>query len=431
MRDLWGLMREYDIVVVGGGPAGCMAAKYAAKAGASTLIIEENSAIGEPVQCAGLISKRAIEESELKNIGSFVNCELKGAIVHSQSHELRIESPSPEKSAFAIRRDIFDKELAKAAMDEGAELILNSKVKHVKKGGERDGAKLTILAAATTSAGVNLEENEIKANVVIGADGWRSGIARMAGVGEGLTVTKNFLNCVQIEGQYEIHEPVADIFVGKTIAPGFFAWVIPIGETTARIGLCIDKRFSPHPNPLPFLKRILSGHPIIAAKYKGTQSKFTAGAIPIPMERQKTVKTGDGTGILLVGDAAAQVKPVTGGGVYYGMKCGKIAGEAAARACRERNMELLNGYEKRWQEEIGAEMAFGLKIHRLRCVFSDKDFDRMCQALSKYDMIQRITNRGDMDYPSFVFRELLKNPGIIMLMAKNIIKYLYAERKIR
>ena len=429
MRDLWGLMREYDIVVVGGGPAGCMAAKYAAKAGASTLIIEEHSAIGEPVQCAGLISKRAIEESELKNIGSFVNCELKGAIVHSHSHVLRIESPSPEKSAFAIRRDIFDKELAKAAMDEGAELILNSKVKHVKKGGEREGAKLTILAAAatTTNAGVK-EENEIKANVVIGADGWRSGIARMAG----LTVTKNFLNCVQIEGQYEIHEPVADIFVGKTIAPGFFAWVIPIGETTARIGLCIDKRFSPHPNPLPFLKRILSEHPVIAKKYKfGTQSKFTAGAIPIPMERQKTVKTENGTGILLVGDAAAQVKPVTGGGVYYGMKCGKIAGEAAARACLERNMELLNGYEKRWQEEIGAEMAFGLKIHRLRCVLSDKDFDRMCQALSKYDMIQRITNRGDMDYPSFVFRELIKNPGIIMLMAKNIIKYLYAERKIR
>jgi len=372
-------MREYDIVVVGGGPAGCMAAKYAAKAGASTLIIEENSAIGEPVQCAGLISKRAIEESELKNIGSFVNRELKGAIVHSQSHELRIESLSPDKRAFAIRRDIFDGELAKAAMDEGAELILNSKVK------------------------------------------------RMAG----LTVTKNFLNCVQIEGQYEIHEPVADIFVGKTIAPGFFAWVIPIGETTARIGLCIDKRFSPHPNPLPFLKRILSEHPIIAAKYKGTQSKFTAGAIPIPTERQKTVKTEDGTGILLVGDAAAQIKPVTGGGVYYGMKCGKIAGEAAARACLERNMELLDGYEKRWQEEIGAEMAFGLKIHRLRCALGDKDFDRMCQALSKYDMIQRITNRGDMDYPSFVFHELLKNPNIFMLMAKSIIKYLYAKRKIR
>jgi len=421
-------MREYDIVVVGGGPAGCMAAKYAAKAGASTLIIEENSAIGEPVQCAGLISKRAIEESELKNIGSFVNCELKGAIVHSQSHELRIESLSPDKRAFAIRRDIFDGELAKAAMDEGAELILNSKVKHVKKGRERKGAKLTILAAApTTSTGVNLEENGIKANVVIGADGWRSGIARMAG----LTVTKNFLNCVQIEGQYEIHEPVADIFVGKTIAPGFFAWVIPIGETTARIGLCIDKRFSPHPNPLPFLKRILSEHPIIAAKYKGTQSKFTAGAIPIPTERQKTVKTEDGTGILLVGDAAAQIKPVTGGGVYYGMKCGKIAGEAAARACLERNMELLDGYEKRWQEEIGAEMAFGLKIHRLRCALGDKDFDRMCQALSKYDMIQRITNRGDMDYPSFVFHELLKNPNIFMLMAKSIIKYLYAKRKIR
>jgi len=420
---LW-FMLEYDVVVVGGGPAGCMAAKYAAKEGVSTLILEEDPAIGEPVQCAGLISKRAIEESEIKNSKSFINCELRGAIIHSHSHAIKIESPSSEKRAFAIRRDIFDKELAEAALNEGVDIILKSRVKGVKRGGEK--AKLIIMDA--TVAGTR----EINAKVVIGADGARSVVANIAG----LKVAKNFLNCVQIEGAYEVEEAVAEIFVGKSIAPGFFAWAIPIGKNTARIGLCIDKRVSSHPYPLRFLKRNLSEHPVIAKKYKGTRSNFTAGIIPIPGgagigQRRRIVKMVNGVGMLLVGDAAAQVKPITGGGVYYGMKCGKIAGEIAAKACLEGDMEVLREYEKGCWKEIGKEIAFGLKVHRLRCVLSDDDFDKICHALSKYDMMQLIANQGDMDYQSFVFRELLKKPSIIKLIARSIIRYLYAKRTIR
>lgn len=422
-------MLEYDVVVVGGGPAGCMAAKYAAKEGASTLILEEDAEIGEPAQCAGLISKRAIEESEIKNSKSFISCELKGAILYSHSYEFRIESPSPDKRAFAIRRSVFDKELAKEAQKEGAGIILRSKVESIKKRGK--GAKLTIVTGTANG------KKEIGATVVIGADGVKSGVAKMAG----LNGAKNFLNCVQLEGEYEIDEAFAEMLVGKTIAPGFFAWVIPTGENIARIGLCIDKRFSPLANPMPFLKRILSKHPIIAKRYKGNTSNFTVGRIPIPMgvglrekirmQKQKTVKIEDSVGVLLVGDAAAQVKPITGGGVYYGMKCGKIAGRIAGEACLEEDMGMLEEYENQWLKEIGKEIAFGLKIHRLRCVISDKDLDTICHVLSQGDMMPLITNQGDMDYPSFVFRELLKNPSIIKLMAKNIIRYLYAKRMIR
>lgn len=418
------LMLEYDVVVVGGGPAGCMTAKYAAKEGASTLIIEEDEEIGEPVQCAGLISKRAVEESEIRDSKSFINCEIKGAVVHSHSHELRVESP--DKRAFAIMRNIFDKKLAKEAQKEGADIILSSKVKKVKK---REGeTKLTITIAAANG------EKEIRASVVIGADGVKSAVAKMAG----LNVAKSFLNCVQIEGEYEIDDAFAEIFVGKNIAPGFFAWAIPLGaENIARIGLCIDKRFSPHPNPLLFLKRNLSEHPVIAKKYKGTSSNITAGTIPIPVgagaglrarrRRQKTVKIDKEAGIMIVGDAAAQVKPITGGGVYYGMKCGKIAGAIAAKACLTGDMKVLNAYERRWQKEIGKEIAFGLKVHKLRCVISDKDFDTIFHTLSQEEVLQLIKREGDMDYPSVVFRELLKHPRLLKLMTRNILKYLYTK----
>ena len=406
-------MHKYDVVVVGGGPAGSMAAKYAAKAGASTLILEADAEIGKPVQCAGLISKRAIEESETRD-KSFINSEIKGAIVRSPSQELMLESP--DKSAFAIRRDIFDNILAQEAENEGAEIILRRRVKTVTKvAGE---TKLRI----STANG----KEEISARVVIGADGVKSRVAKIAG----LSVAKSFLNCVQLEGVYKTEDAFADfaeIFVGNTIAPGFFAWVIPLGpENIARIGLCIDKRFSAQSNPLLYLKTNLARHPLIAKRYKGASSKFTAGAIPIGVrKRGQTVQ--EDKGILLVGDAAAQVKPVTGGGVYYGMKCGKMAGEIAAKASLTGDLKMLTAYERWWRKEIGKEIAFGVKVHRLRCILSDKDFDTIFQTLSQEALMQQIQKKGDMDYPSIVFHEFSKNPCLIKLMAKNIIKYIYTK----
>jgi digeranylgeranylglycerophospholipid reductase len=411
---------DYDVVVVGGGPAGCMAAKYAAQAGASTLIVEDDTEIGKPVQCAGLISTRALEESELRNRNPIVNCEIKGAVVYSPSYQLTLESPT--QRAFAIRRNVFDQELAKAAQKAGADLILKCRVKQVHHtAGERE---LTLTTATENGT------QKIRAPVVIGADGVKSTVAQSAG----LTVAQHNLTCVQIEGEYVTEEGFAEIFVGKTVAPGFFAWSIPLGtENRARIGLCVDKRFSPHTNPLVFLKRILAQHPVIARKYNGTEFSRTAGKIPIPVtaglrgQRRKTAKVNKETGLLLVGDAAAQIKPITGGGVYYGLKCGKIAGELAAQACLTGDMTVLNDYDRRWQKELGKEIAVGLKVHRLRCVMSDEDLDTIVRTLSQSEILRRIHREGDMDYPSVLFRELLANPSLVRVMARNILRYLYTK----
>lgn len=414
-------MQKYDVIVVGAGPSGCMAAKYAAKAGASTLIVEKDAEIGVPVQCAGLISKRAIEESELKDVKAFINKELKGAIVRSHSYELKIQSP--DKTAFAIRRDVFDRALAEDALKAGAEIIMSSRIKKLNRG--VGGEELTLAAGDS--------KEELKATVVIGADGVRSKIAKMAG----LSVARHLLSCVQVECEYEAVDAFAEIFIGRNIAPGFFAWAIPLGaEEVARIGLCIDKRCSRHPNPLRFLKAFLAEHPEMAERYKGTRTGFTAGAIPIAtglhrrMHGLSTVRVFKGNGVLLVGDAAAQVKPITGGGVYYGLKCGKIAGKIAAEACLSNDMGVLRDYETGWRKEIGAEIAFGLKVHRLRCILKDSDFDTICRVLSQEQMLQQIAKQGDMDYQACIFRNFLKNHELIKLAARNIIRYLYAKRRL-
>jgi len=391
-----------------------MAAKYAAKSGVSTLIIEKDPEIGIPVRCAGLISKRAVEESELKGVRNFIMNRIKGAIIHSPNYDMQLEA---RESAYAIRRDLFDRALAKEAMNSGAEIITGCKVVGIRM----SEGELRIHVDAS-----NGKKDEIGAKVVIGADGVRAGVARMAG----MKIMRNLLSCVQVEGSYDSEGAYAEVFVGREIAPGFFAWAIPLDDRIARIGLCIDKRYSsPHTTPLAFLKRFMLHEPRMAKRYRGTYFSYTGGAIPIAagLKRQKTVKMkmmkDGGVGILLVGDAAAQVKPITGGGVYYGLRCGKIAGEVAAEAASTGDMQVLKHYDRRWRREIGKEIAFGIWVHRLRCVLGDDDLDRIFRALGRER--RRVEEKGDMDYPSLILREFIKEPEFIKLAVKNIIRYMY------
>jgi len=407
----------YDVVVVGGGPAGCMAARYAAKAGVSTLLLEEHATIGEPVHCAGLLSTRALTESELQRPERCVSREIKGAVIYSPSHELLLESPT--QRAFAVSRDLFDQELATAAVKAGAELILRCKVKTVQIG---DAGCVLTVATETSNA-----TQKITARVVIGADGVRSTVARSAG----LRTTQRCLSCAQIEGDYEAESDYAEIFVGKGVAPGFFAWAIPLGtRRRARIGLCIDRRCSSQTSPLAFLKRNLAEHRVLAQKFGGEVFHRSAGAIPLPMDggmRKKTTHVAHSSGVLLVGDAAAQIKPITGGGVYYGLRCGKLAGEQAAQACLTDDMTVLHDYERRWRCEFGREIAFGLMVHRLRCVMNDTDYDTLIRTISESELVERIYAKGDMDYPLLALRGLVRNPQLLPLMARSLVKYLYTR----
>ncbi|HDS45841.1 MAG TPA: NAD(P)/FAD-dependent oxidoreductase [Methanomicrobia archaeon] len=409
--------RRYDVVVVGGGPAGCMAARYAAKAGVSTLLLEEHASIGEPVHCAGLLSTRALAEGELENPEWCVSREIKGAVIYSPSHQLLLESPT--QRAYAVRRDRFDQALANAAVKAGAELMLKCTVKMVQIGDA--GCMLTV---ATETPKVT---REITARVVIGADGVRSTVARSAG----LRTTQRYLHCGQIEGDYEAESNYAEIFVGKGVAPGFFAWAIPLDtRRRARIGLCIDRQCASQTNPLAFLKRNLAEHRVLARKFGGAVFLRSAGTIPLPMDggkRKKTLHVAHGSGILLVGDAAAQIKPITGGGVYYGLRCGKLAGAQAAQACLTGDMTVLHDYERRWRAELGREIAFGLMVHRLRCVMNDRDYDTLIRTISESELVERIAAKGDMDYPSLALRGLIRNPQLLPLMARSIVKYLYTR----
>jgi len=374
------------VVVVGAGPVGSMAAKYASKGGASVLLIEEHQEIGNKA-CTGLISTRALDECEI-GLGRWIQNRIRGAFIYSPDGT-GITVDGKETKAYVIDRKIFDRELARQAVKAGADLLVKAKATGLKNG------KLDIITQG--------ESLEVNSKIIIGADGVSSRVAKWAGLGR----AKKVLGGVQVEGLYDVRDQdFVEVFIGS-VAPGFFAWAVPLEDGIARIGLCAAAQ------PLRHLKKMLKSHPIASRSYHGSYLGFEAGAIPLgPPER--TVAEG----LMLVGDAAAQVKPTSGGGIYTGALCAKIAGEVAAAAVKEgdTSAKRLAEYEKQWRSAIGRELSIGMRIHEAMGKLGDSDFNKVIQTLGDPEILDIISQYGDMDYPSAVAKKLIMaKPGLLKL----------------
>jgi digeranylgeranylglycerophospholipid reductase len=375
---------KYDVVVVGAGPAGAIAAKYAALNGASALLMEEHASIGSPVQCTGIISTAALKECETGE-GSFVLAKMKGAFVYAPNcEELKVEGK--DVKAYVIDRKIFDRALVERSLDAGADILLKTRFIGMETG------KISVIS--------NGEQKEIQAGIVIGADGIQSSVGRAAG----LPRCEKFLPGIQFEAPYAAKDPeFVEIFTGNDIAPGFFAWAVPF-KGLARIGLAKN----PGMPAQVFLEKLLL-HPVVASRYGGSRTEFVLGGIPLG----PPVKTTTG-GVMLVGDAAGQVKPTSGGGIYMGAVCAKIAGEVAARASREE--AELSDYEKRWRGAVGRELAIGMRIHKSLGKLSDENLNEFVAFLNKPAIREVITEYGDMDNPSILLQKLIKSGDKMQLI---------------
>jgi len=387
---------KFDVAIVGGGPCGAIAGKCAAMHGAKTVIIEEHPAIGEPVQCAGIISTRAAAACELDR-GDFLIKTVRGAFINAPQHRLKIDGHS--EKAWIVDRRIFDRELVDRALDAGCALLLRSKVIDAFCG------RLDLRISG--------EREVVEADVIIAADGVSRKITRSY---LGDFPLPKIIPGIQAEVSCEFEDPeFVELFLGEAVAPGFFAWMIPTEEGFGRVGLCVADGSGR--SPLGYLQKLINEHPSI----KGSVTDFVLGGIPIGMAK-RTVADG----FMAVGDGAGQVKPTTGGGIYTGAVCAKIAGIVAAEAALEGDTgyQRLFRYEREWRKSIGRELAIGFAFHRWFSRLDDHTVSQLLESLSDPMIKEMIEEFGDMDRPSILLKKLahlpkMKAAGFFLALVKS------------
>jgi len=357
-----------DVAVVGGGPSGLLAAGEAARHGVEAVVFEEHRQIGLPVHCAGLLSISGLRRLGLPAEGVFVQNRVRGAIFYSPSGlSFAVERPHPV--ACVVDRALFDQELADRAADRGADIRLNMRVDRVKPLNGR---------ALIYSRGFKAE-----ASVVIDAEGLRSRIVKQLGL-----KTLNWegvLPAAQVELRgVEVHEDFVEVHVGSAVAPGFFAWVIPLGGSWARVGLAC-RAFSPVKLLKLFVRRRFG---VGFSGRCGAGCVLTCGPIP---------KTHTG-GVLIVGDAAGQVKPTTGGGVVTGGLCGLIAGETAAESVLKEDCTLLAEYERRWRKALGSQFRWMKTARKILNSTPDNVIDEVFRHVLQSGINEELSRVGDMDF---------------------------------
>jgi len=391
-------MQEYDVAAVGGGPIGGHVAKKTASQGFKVAIFEEHKQIGTPLKCAGLVTSRVFEFLDIPR-ELVVQNTVKGTHIHSPSgHTLTIGGDKVH--ALVIDRPMFDKEIIKTSQDKGAELFLENKVLSAKKHGDHIELKTS-------------QNNDIRCKLLIGADGPYSKTREWFNLPQPAEILKGIgmeVTNISLDPNF------VEIYVGKTVAPGFFAWMIPTNKhgTEARIGLCISQN-SPHP-PRYYLSNFFKNKHTSPYLKNVKITKKIGGAVPLgPLKKTYA------SNILLVGDAAAQVKPTSGGGIYTGLLCASHCSDVAVEALNKNDFSsnFLRKYHQLWSADIGRELYLGMKLRRIFKNLSDKQLDKYIKFFQKPNIVETISKHGDIDYPSKLIKPLLKKtPSLIKLLPK-------------
>ncbi|MCS7286652.1 MAG: geranylgeranyl reductase family protein [Anaerolineae bacterium] len=327
---------SYDVVVIGAGPAGSMAALYAARHGASVLLLEKRQEIGSPVRCAEGISAEALRRF-FEPMPSFVASTITGAAFYFQDGKtFKLWKSFQAGEGFILERRIFDRFLAEEAARAGAKVL----VKTPAVGLLMDGGR--IRGVRVKAAGV---EKEVEAKVVIAADGVESEAGRWAGINTTLP-PKEAISCAQfLLSGIEVDPSITLYYLTPEFAPGGYAWVFPKGEGKANVGLGVQANLAREP-AINYLVRFIESIPALS---KGSPVTLITGLVPL-----RPLETIVGPGIILVGDAAGQVDPLTGGGIPFAMAAGALAGEVAARFAQGESP--LEEYRERWEEKWGRKL---------------------------------------------------------------------------
>jgi geranylgeranyl reductase family protein len=409
-------LTDYDVIVVGAGPGGAESARTAARAGLRTLLLEEHATVGVPSHCTGKLSFHAFDELEIPR--SLANTAVSAAVLYSPGGvAVRVRRRTVD--SFAVDRIAFDRWVAERAARAGAELVTGVKATEA----ARQNGSVVVRGTRGTRT------FQARARMLIDAEGSAPRLLERLGA----PIPRRHALGLQYEmrGIGGIEPDTPEMFFGEDVAPGFFAWLMPIGGGLAKVGLAVDPRRTSRA-PVWYLRRLLEAHPALRGRAAGaTVERKVAGRIPLVARDAPT----SADRVLVVGDAAGMVKATSGGGIYYAMTAGRVAGEAAARYLGG-DPAALGFYERGWRRRIGREVRFTAFSRRAINRLSDAELDTVMRAIAESpQLLASIGEAGDTQFQSKLFAPLLRGlaqvtlrrPVVAPLVAKALVMGMFSQ----
>ncbi len=355
----------YDVVVVGAGPAGSMAAKTAAELGLNVLLVEKRQEIGTPVRCAEGVSRENIErffEVDKK----WIAAEVVGAKIYApdKTEVVMSEEMAGNEVGYVLERKIFDRHVARLAAKAGAEVYVKTAVTDFERKNGALKVKLRRLG----------EEWEVETKILIGADGVESRIGRKAGIIKTLKMNE-VESCTQyLMTGLDIDENYTYFYLGREVAPGGYAWIFPKGNGSANVGIGVLPKMA-QKTAREYLDAFIEREGI-----EGKIVEVVAGAVPVYGE----VETAVADNIMLAGDAAYHADPITGGGIANALAAGYYAGKVAAEAVERGDFSarFLKKYDELWKKDFGKKLSRNKKLQKKFLEMDDKTMNKLASAVA-------------------------------------------------
>lgn len=382
----------FDVVVVGAGPAGSMAAKTCAERGLNVLLIEKRQEIGTPVRCAEGISKKGLErfvEPEKK----WISAEVMGAKIYSPdgTEVTMAEEMAGNEVGYVLERKIFDRHLARLAAKAGAEVLVKTTFLGFERVGNRLRLKLKRMG----------EDWEVETKILIGADGVESRVGRMAGIIK--TLKKSEIeSCAQyLMSNLEIDENYTYFYLGNELAPGGYAWIFPKGNGCANVGIGVLPSVA-KANAKFYLDKFIEKFEI-----NGKIVEIVSGAVPVYGE----VATAVTDNIMLAGDAAYHSDPITGGGIANALSAGYHAGIVASEAVQRNDFSAnyLRRYDELWKADFGWKLRRNKKLQEFFLKLDDETLNSLARSIAG-------KNIKEMSIEAIVAELIRKNPSLIEIL---------------
>ena len=367
------MKNKYDVLVIGGGPAGAIAAKTAVEKGLSACIVEKRPAIGAPVRCAEGIGQDGIREF-MEPDPRWISAEMTGAtVVSPDGFVMKLESElAGSKVGYVLDRKFFDRELVWKAAEAGADVAVKSRAAApIMENGVVKGAKIEYCGKITS----------VHADVVIAADGVESKFSKWCGIDTTVPVREIMSSVQYVMTDIDIDEHSTVFYLGNEVAPEGYLWVFPKGKRTANVGIGISGRKSGEGHRAKdyldkFVKKTFP---------HGKTIEYIPGGVSVCRPLACTV----GDGLMITGDAARVVDPLTGGGIYNAMYTGKLAAQVAAECIGKGDVskKALMKYDKEWRvSKMGKAIERNYHIKEYLIKQSDDKLNEIIHSVAKLNL---------------------------------------------